>query len=94
MSKHTPTPWKVVDNPDLPLGIVEVDEDGSGICNMEFDHERDKANAEIIVRAVNCHDELVYVVETMLFNYRNSHSEQRKTRLESLLARARGDSNV
>ena len=86
MSKHTPTPWRLNRPADDILSSVRT-ENNQFVIALGTSHE----DAELIVRAVNCHDDLVYAVENLLFNYRNSHSEQRKTRLESLLARARGE---
>ena len=30
--KHTPGPWKIDEAPDLPMGIIQDNEDGLGIC--------------------------------------------------------------
>lgn len=57
--KHTPLPWSVVltDHPDNGDDCWGIDaESGSvGFC----EGPNDEANAAFIVRAVNCHDDLV-----------------------------------
>lgn len=66
MSAHTPTPWKVFrSNKGTYIGIGESE--GGGVCDAGFGvwrsgKERD-ANAELIVRAVNAHDDLVKALE-------------------------------
>ena len=52
MSKHTPGPWIVDPNPELPLGVIEDNENGMGIC--EFPRRRTpeaEANARLIAAA-------------------------------------------
>lgn len=66
MGKHTPTPWKLNDNgitiskvtiPDVYLEIATID------CRAL---EIDKANAELIVKAVNSHEELINFTKDMV----------------------------
>jgi hypothetical protein len=56
--EHTRTPWIAVT--PKPHGAQITSEDGfiSVISNSK-DKELDKINAKFIVKAVNCHDELV-----------------------------------
>ena len=66
--KHTPVPWFVGE------GNFIEDEQGNTIAdprcmNPTEDHEEMEANAEFIVRAVNCHDELVAQLERMCTYY-------------------------
>lgn len=66
---HTPKPWKVFTTPD-GLKVVGIgSEDGGGICDAGFGiwawkEPEGLANAELIVRAVNCHDELLAALKT------------------------------
>ena len=50
--KPTPTPWAI-----FKAGIGE--ENGDGIASLWREGEEREANAALIVRAVNAHDELV-----------------------------------
>jgi len=94
MAEHTPTPWKVVEIHNQYLGVAEVDENGFGVFTMNFECERDKANAALIVRSVNCHAELVDFLKSQLEVITFHDHEDVENRLIDLLARARGDSNV
>lgn len=94
--KPTPRPWKIDDNPQLPLGIIQDDEDGYGIAEFAYDHAKDRANAELIVRAVNCHDELIEAVSRFLDHALNGKEQTRLsvndlTRFNNLLKRAKGE---
>jgi hypothetical protein len=67
--KHTPTPWHVANGSHIHDKPTEFDETGARIGDtpnriaaIEYpygDAEGKAFNAEYIVRAVNCHDELV-----------------------------------
>lgn len=69
-AKHTPTPWHV-----QPIGgqrYIEA-QGPKFICDMQADQcenpaevEEMQANAEFIVRACNCHEELVQVLESVV----------------------------
>ena len=68
---HTPTPWHVV-TIDGSIGSIEA-EDGSPVAQAQPrgtlrhpDHAERRANADFIVRAVNCHDDLVDALEAFL----------------------------
>jgi len=50
--KHTPEPWKIYGSDELPLAIIQDDEDGMGI--IEFTQNGvNPANAKRIVSCVN-----------------------------------------
>lgn len=79
MSKHTALPWKVVveDIGDetfiyAPVGIKGVDGfdvvsyEGGFIPDSEWNLDVIKANAALIVRACNCHDELVEACKMLI----------------------------
>jgi len=88
--KHTPTPWHVTVNraQDLVCAGDEVVAD----CASGDLPDITKANAEFIVRAVNCHDELV---SACTFAYRRALQTQDQdseliNKLFSALAKAEG----
>lgn len=61
MSKHTPTPWKMVDK-GLVKGKLEFDlyyNAPNGSCCLGAIRVPEEANAAFIVRACNSHDELL-----------------------------------
>ena len=51
MDKHTPGPWKVDEAEDLPIGVIEDNEDGGGICDVNRIGEEAIANAHLIAAA-------------------------------------------
>lgn len=64
--KHTPTPWKIVARSADPLDVSKrMIEDSQGRfivktgTTVHISLEQQAANAAFIVRAVNCHYELV-----------------------------------
>ena len=60
---HTPTPWQVANGSPLLIGC-----DGFWIAGMMgLQGEIGEANARFIVRAVNCHDQLVEALENYMF---------------------------
>lgn len=73
--QHAPTPWRVSHYTGGILegvNVIRSDNDEIDICSM-VDHPKvGKANAAFIVRAVNCHEELV----GMLKVYRNELMER------------------
>lgn len=107
MAKHSPLPWRVYDDINVmsaepyPYGLVAE-------CDMGITGELDKpalwrANAELIVRAVNAHDELVAVLEDIesgvwatpesgVESYQICMSVTAMDRLRTALAKARGES--
>ena len=66
-SKHTATPWRI--NPRARSTVQTLDGDTVAACGVRSDlskpnlHEELEANAALIVRAVNCHEELVAALE-------------------------------
>lgn len=52
--KHTPTPWEV-----NGLEIQATNREETFIAEVFNENESAKANAQFIVKAVNCHDELI-----------------------------------
>ena len=62
MTEPTPRPWNVTET--NPIQVVQASFDEGGaivICNMlaPASNESAMADARLIVKAVNCHDELV-----------------------------------
>lgn len=60
-NKHTPTPWYL-----SPISCDVWANPGFTICEVYpsgHETEEKKANAEFIVRACNCHDELVIALD-------------------------------
>ena len=45
--------WKTDSNKELPLAIIEDNENGYGICELDSLHENKQANAALICDAVN-----------------------------------------
>lgn len=65
MSKHTLIPWEVVRMENGDINVSTFASDGvSDICYMNKGLEHD-ANANLIVKAVNCHKELLDVCKTV-----------------------------
>lgn len=77
MSNATPTPWKVFTTPDGRKIVGIGAEDGGGILDAGFGVWRWKddegmANAELVVRAVNSHDELLAALKAACGYMRNA----------------------
>ena len=52
MTEHTPGPWKIDEAENLPLAIIQDNEDGIGICEIEFPGSTEAyANAYLIAAA-------------------------------------------
>lgn len=64
MNKHTPTLWAV--NPEHSDEII--DSKGELLCSLYggSDPEQDDIDAAFIVKAVNCHDDLVGALDEAL----------------------------
>lgn len=62
-TKHTPTPWRAAQTRASEViwadSIIAILWDGSGTIGCAAATETDRANAALIVRAVNAHDALV-----------------------------------
>ena len=73
MTNHTPGPWHITrrddltpEQPNIIFGPEGTRRDGSSlapIATVNGDTEEDRANAELIVRAVNHHEELVELLK-------------------------------
>lgn len=68
-TKHTPTPWEVNPRHKLIVQVIDDEEYGRTIAecgygsSLDADHE---ANAAFIVKAVNCHDDLVSALQNLI----------------------------
>lgn len=82
MTKHTPTPWRLTTVNYLPT-IVAYHPTAAALPNAtgdvvmampgpHFDKAERDANAALIVRAVNSHDELVAALRAMVDAYKDS----------------------
>ena len=59
---HTPTPWTLT--VQIEPDVMQIESDGhAGIIASDI---RNNANAALIVRAVNSHDELLAALEAMI----------------------------
>ena len=66
-ANHTPVPWSVDNMPDQRAMLDGIETEtwvavGSELGHLAYCHE---TNAEFIVRACNCHGELVAVLEQL-----------------------------
>lgn len=89
MSRATPRPWKV----DQRYKADVLDSNGKDIFKVFLPNYREEqsenfANAELIVRAVNCHEELVDKLELIVDFVPNVDERER---IKNLLNRARGE---
>lgn len=92
MTKHTPTPWatqrgSIVGNGEEVAVLGQFDDSPS---------EWDLANAKLIVRAVNSHDELIAVIEELDNKTAGSFDKNRMTfewcvRARDAIRKARGE---
>jgi hypothetical protein len=67
---HSSLPWKIDENEDLPLGIIEDNEYGEGVAeigcagsNKKDATPEELATAKFIVQSANSHYELLRVVK-------------------------------
>lgn len=75
--QHTPTPWEVLQVEDTHQGIFSnCGNEAQSLIAQTFDGN-EKANAEFIVRAVNCHEELLAASQALLSELRwtSKHGE-------------------
>lgn len=71
--KHTPTPWRIEQHPNPKMGFGIYGNERSPISAVylfpsgetEICNYLTEANAELIVRAVNAHDDLVAALEKL-----------------------------
>lgn len=92
-SKATERPWKLIDYGDGDIEITDLEQQ-FGACRVREESNENrammKANAELIVRAVNCHDELVAGIEYLLNSVEVLPFTVREG-FEELLKRAKGE---
>ncbi len=102
-SRHTPGPWKAYYAKNGKLLGVGVDRPGDddhavGITDYQGglwgDDDEQKANAERIVAAVNCHDELLEALQSSLqfveawrAEYRGLRNDSQCKRIEAQIAK-------
>ena len=83
--------WSIDIDEDIEEGTLIVDSSGRivvDLFNMTKDHNKNKANAELIVRSVNCLNRLILSAETLL-KYYEKNTEKHKE-LKALIKEARG----
>ena len=73
---HTETPWRVFTTPDGRKIVGVGDKDGQGILDRGFgvwawNDAEGIANAELVVRAVNSHDDLVAALKDAITEHNN-----------------------
>ena len=66
MKDHTPTPWKVGVGPNKEIEIFGPMRMNAHPILASLEHDPRDANAAFIIRAVNCHDELVNTLDESL----------------------------
>lgn len=62
---HTPTPWRL-DNPESTLVIGSNERIIADCDHPQLPDTEIEANAAFIVRAVNCHDDLVSALKNVM----------------------------
>ena len=78
MNRTTPRPWKIEDSTHIVQAVGNAA--GVVICDVENysrftqDDVRNAANAELIVRAVNAHDDLVVALKGVVADWNASES--------------------
>ena len=105
-TQATPRPWKFIQDRHKSGQVINAISTGESnrwiarMClNPEVSFEQEKANAELIVRAVNCHDELVQKLEEIkkiISEYPDLPDKKYKavltlSGLDDLLKRAKGE---
>lgn len=68
--KHTPTPWRTVAGYG-GINVIGANEYGVALVHqlVGLNAPQTEANAEFIVRAVNCHDELLAACKAALGSF-------------------------
>lgn len=64
--KHTPTPWHVERDDNVVSCDGTLIAAAYGVYPKEYDRTSAASDAEFIVRAVNCHEELLWALKTVL----------------------------
>lgn len=105
MTEHSMLPWRVVDHAWDASSIVSAEDYSIATLSVEDNEETADAeqacmdaNAAFIVRACNCHDELVQMLEEARRSV-DAHAHEtnapmyldRLARLDAILAKARGE---
>lgn len=97
MSKATPRPWRIARSHEVvtknPCIVADTDHDAV-LFITELETERGKANAELIVKAVNrdhLFEELADKLEGVLKYHSTTFSSQLRSDIRDLLRRARGE---
>lgn len=67
-AQHTPTPWEIIERNEYLIIIDGVQSKRNqkirlAVCDLPACHIAAEANAAFIVKAVNCHDELVLALD-------------------------------
>jgi hypothetical protein len=70
MSEHTPGPWRIDEVEDLPLAVIQDDEDGTRICDVGWSHTKKAdasgeqvANARLIAAAPELYDAAILALQ-------------------------------
>ena len=64
---HTPGPWRIDGNDDLPLAVIEDNEDGTGICEIGERTPLNLANAALIAAAPEMLAALQLIADSVTF---------------------------
>lgn len=91
--QHTPTPW----NYDEFTGFITEDSSGDGMVVAHVTaFPGTNATGEFIVKAVNCHEELLAIVKEIYANEnditRRKHSDEMRFRMEEAITKAEAQS--
>lgn len=94
MTAHTPTPWRVFTTKDGLKLIGVGDADGQGILDSGFGvwswmHADGIANAELAVRAVNSHDDMLKALKLVQAMNFLKHGDESKV-VAAAIAKAEG----
>lgn len=102
-ARHTPTPWRAVIDQGNPrvfkhaMALVATTAEGAHVQAIDCTRSganfvEDRANAEFIVRAVNCHEELVAALKVLLAsaNYSTDAMDAAEAQARAALSKASG----
>jgi hypothetical protein len=90
-TQPTPRPWKLAQGDYAATDKTENETIFVTGAEYSYKSEKDRANAALIVRAVNCHDELVAALDSLLNGQIGQISSDNIIKLDSLLKRAKGE---
>lgn len=96
MSKATKRPWIIKPHHGYKSLKTDIYSSNSPdtLATTGFFGRTDQeteANAELIVRAVNCHDELVKAVDLLFYCYNEGAKLTNPSEIEELLKRCKGE---